>query len=57
MFWGLLFLQKVLANAPSIIVSSQWVHEHRNDPEFVILQVDFLKPDYEKGHIVTLPGH
>lgn len=41
----------VLAADQPILVSPQWVHEHLNDPELVILQVNFLKLDYDKEHI------
>lgn len=34
-----------------ILVSPQWVKDHQNDPALVILQVNFLKFDYEKEHI------
>ena len=34
-----------------ILVSPQWVSEHLNDPDLVILQVNFLRLDYEKEHI------
>lgn len=34
-----------------ILVSPQWVREHQSDPGLVILQVNFLKFDYEKEHI------
>lgn len=34
-----------------ILVSPQWVNEHLNDPDLVILQVNFLRLDYEKEHI------
>jgi thiosulfate/3-mercaptopyruvate sulfurtransferase len=34
-----------------ILVSPQWVHERLNDPTLVVLQVNFLRLDYEKEHI------
>ena len=34
-----------------ILVSPQWVKEHLNDPSLVILQVSFLRYDYDKEHI------
>ncbi|MBI5373417.1 MAG: sulfurtransferase [Sphingobacteriales bacterium] len=38
-------------SAQGIIVSPQWLNEHRNDPGLVIVQPAFLKLDYEKEHI------
>ncbi len=34
-----------------ILVTPQWVKEHLDDPNLVILQVNFLQFDYEKEHI------
>jgi thiosulfate/3-mercaptopyruvate sulfurtransferase len=47
-FWA---LAATAAGDPAVIASPQWVHEHRNDPGLVILQVNFLKLDYEREHI------
>jgi thiosulfate/3-mercaptopyruvate sulfurtransferase len=42
----------VSANAqPSIIVTPQWLNDHVNDADVVILQTGSLKLDYEKEHI------
>lgn len=41
----------VLAQDQPILVTPQWVQERLNDPTLVILQVNFLKLDYEKEHI------
>lgn len=41
----------LFAQDQPILVSPQWVKEHLNDPALVILQVNFLKLDYEKEHI------
>ncbi len=35
----------------AIIVSPQWLNEHSNDPDLIIIQPGFLKKDYEKEHI------
>jgi thiosulfate/3-mercaptopyruvate sulfurtransferase len=35
----------------SILVSPDWLKDHLNDPGVVVLQVSFLKLDYEKEHI------
>lgn len=32
-------------------MSAQWVKEHLNDPTLVILQVNFMRYDYDKEHI------
>jgi thiosulfate/3-mercaptopyruvate sulfurtransferase len=34
-----------------IIVSPQWLHEHLHDPDLVVLQVNFLRLDYDREHI------
>ncbi len=34
-----------------ILVSPQWVNEHLTDPTLVVLQVSFLRYDYDKEHI------
>ena len=49
--WSLWFVPQATAGDPAIIVSPQWLNEHRNDPDLVILQVNFLKLDYEREHI------
>ena len=36
----------------TILVSPQWLNEHKNDPDLIILQVNFLQAEYEKEHIV-----
>jgi thiosulfate/3-mercaptopyruvate sulfurtransferase len=53
-FLALLGIQlslNVLAQGQPILVSPQWVKEHLNDPTLVILQVNFMKLDYEMEHI------
>lgn len=40
-----------LANEKPILVSADWLEQHKNDPDLVILQVNFLKLDYEQEHI------
>jgi thiosulfate/3-mercaptopyruvate sulfurtransferase len=40
-----------LAQDNNILVSPQWLHDHLKDPGLVILQVNFLKLDYNKEHI------
>jgi thiosulfate/3-mercaptopyruvate sulfurtransferase len=49
---AILFLQTgaMLAQG-SLIVTPQWVKEHQKDANLVILQVNFLKLDYDKEHI------
>lgn len=55
LLFSLLLLQLGLrAQMPEqqpILVSPQWVHDHLNDPNLVVLQVNFLQLDYEKEHI------
>jgi thiosulfate/3-mercaptopyruvate sulfurtransferase len=42
---------KGLAEDKPILVSAQWLKEHQKDPNLVILQVNFIKLDYDKEHI------
>ena len=39
------------AQSQPILVSPQWVHEHLNDPDLVLLQVNFLRLDYDREHV------
>lgn len=39
------------AEEPPLIVTAQWLNENKTNPEFVLLQVNFLRLDYEKEHI------
>jgi thiosulfate/3-mercaptopyruvate sulfurtransferase len=41
----------VYAQQSNIIVTPQWVKDHQRDADLVILQVNFLKADYEREHI------
>ena len=51
-FFFILLVSPFMANAQaSILVSPQWLNEHKNDPNLVILQVNFLQAEYEKEHI------
>jgi thiosulfate/3-mercaptopyruvate sulfurtransferase len=34
-----------------ILVTPQWLNEHKSDPNLIILQVNFLQAEYEKEHI------
>jgi len=47
---SLLFLAACAEDVP-ILVTPEWLHEHQNDRSIVILQVNFLKLDYNKEHI------
>lgn len=40
----------VTAQVP-ILVTPQWLNEHKNDPNVVIVQVNFLQAEYENEHI------
>lgn len=46
----LLISSFVRAQVP-ILVTPQWLNEHKNDPKLVILQVSFLQVAYEREHI------
>jgi thiosulfate/3-mercaptopyruvate sulfurtransferase len=39
------------AKAQNVIVSPQWVNDHMNDPNLIIIQPSFLKLDYDNEHI------
>lgn len=39
------------AQTPSILVTPQWLKEHLNDKDLVVLQMSFLKLEYDKEHI------
>jgi len=39
------------AESNSIVVSPQWLHDHLKDNNLVILQVNFLRLDYQNEHI------
>jgi len=41
----------VNAQTPSILVTPQWLKEHQNDKDLVVLQISFLKFEYDKEHI------
>jgi thiosulfate/3-mercaptopyruvate sulfurtransferase len=41
----------LFAQEMSILVTPQWLHEHKNDPSVVILQVNNMKLDYDQEHI------
>jgi thiosulfate/3-mercaptopyruvate sulfurtransferase len=49
----LLFIAPMLTKGQDkpILVTPQWVHENLKDPNVVLLQVTFLKLDYDREHI------
>jgi thiosulfate/3-mercaptopyruvate sulfurtransferase len=50
LFACLLFFVAVSAQVP-ILVTPKWVNEHKSDPNVRLLQVNFLKFDYDNEHI------
>jgi len=46
-----LFVQSAIAEENSILVSAQWVKDHQSDPNVVLVQVNFLKLDFDAEHI------
>src|SRR5882724_6488637 len=40
-----------MAQDNSILVTAQWVKDHQTDPKLVLVQVNFLKLDYDVEHI------
>ncbi|HTH58331.1 MAG TPA: sulfurtransferase [Cyclobacteriaceae bacterium] len=47
-----LFRIALLAQDNPVLVSPQWLHDHQSDKNLVIVQVNFLKIDYDDEHIV-----
>ena len=41
---------------PEVLVSTQWVAEHLNDPKVKILEVDVDTGSYDRGHIRNAIG-
>lgn len=39
------------AQEPTLLVTPEWVQNNLNDPNLVVLQVNFLKYEYDKEHI------
>ncbi|HEU5292130.1 MAG TPA: hypothetical protein VFU05_15875, partial [Cyclobacteriaceae bacterium] len=50
LFFFLLISNFARAQGP-ILVSPQWLNEHKNDANLVILEVSFLQAPYEREHI------
>ena len=51
---GFLLLVCGLVNAQvPILVTPQWLNEHKNDPNLVIVHVSFLQAAYEREHIAN----
>jgi thiosulfate/3-mercaptopyruvate sulfurtransferase len=48
----ILLIAPLLGNTQSpLLVTPQWLNEHKNDPKLVILQVNFLQAEYDNEHI------
>lgn len=48
----LLFIAPLFASSQvQVLVTPQWLNEHKSDPNLVILQVNFLQGEYEYEHI------
>ncbi|HEY3429895.1 MAG TPA: sulfurtransferase [Cyclobacteriaceae bacterium] len=47
----LLFISKIVCAQVPVLVTPQWLNEHKNDPNLVIVQVSFLQIAYEREHI------
>ena len=50
LFLFLMICSFVRAQVP-ILVSPEWLNEHKNDPNLVIVQVNFLQAEYQNEHI------
>jgi thiosulfate/3-mercaptopyruvate sulfurtransferase len=35
-----------------VLITAQWLNEHKSDPNLVILQVSFMKYEYDQAHIL-----
>lgn len=46
-----LALQSAFARNQSLLISPQWLNDHLQDRDLVVLQVNHLKLDYDKEHI------
>jgi thiosulfate/3-mercaptopyruvate sulfurtransferase len=51
MFFVVASLTTYSQDSKPILVTPQWLHEHLRDPNLVLLQVTFLKLDYDREHI------
>lgn len=53
LLWAFTFcvLFKLTAQNQDVIITPQWLHEHLNDPGLIVLQVNYLKQDFEREHI------
>ncbi len=51
LFLLILICNFVYSQVP-ILVTPQWLNEHKSDPNLVILQVNFLQAEYQNEHIV-----
>lgn len=47
----LLLLSALAAQDASFLVSPQWIKDHQQDPTLVIVQVNYMRYDYDKEHI------
>jgi len=48
---SLLLSTETRAKEPPILITAQWLNDNISNPEFVLLQVNFLRLDYENEHI------
>lgn len=48
---SILFLLISFISSGQILVSPQWLNEHKQDPKLVVLQVSYLQFDYDREHI------
>ena len=44
-------IAKADAKEIPVLVSAEWLNENKNDPKLVLLQVNFLRLDYQEEHI------
>jgi thiosulfate/3-mercaptopyruvate sulfurtransferase len=48
---SLFFSTQTKAKEPTVLITAEWLNDNMSNPEFVLLQVNFLRYDYEKEHI------
>ncbi len=51
LLFALLLMSGFIHAQVPILVTPQWLNEHKSDPNLVIVQVSFLQPAYDREHI------
>ena len=48
---SLFFSAETKAKEPAVLITAEWLNDNINNPELVLLQVNYLRYDYEAEHI------